>query len=260
VRVRRPDEHDAGRERREPARTTAPRVARVLALQRSAGNQAVARAIKHNPKELGVVVYDTEPGVGTTQDLATVVQAVMQASTGLDEGDVTLALSQYDGDEAADLVYATIEDLVGYLGGELKGEEAEKKGEKEQDSGESEDEGKAETEVEEGVRTAEGQTVGKITFEGDTYHGGIKKAIIRTIGVKKLSFLVYGDKTHHNFNLWFEDDGEIFADINSPKNNKGVETGFRWDEKGKMAVEFKKAARKQGRTKERKGNKKNWDS
>jgi hypothetical protein len=260
VRVRRPDEHDAGRERREPARVAPQHVARVLALQRGAGNQAVARAIKHNPQELGVVVYDTEPGAGTTKALATVVQAVMQASTGLEEGDVTLALSQSDGDEAADLVYATIEDLVKYLGGELKGEEGEEKGEKEPDSGESDDEGKAEAEVEEGVRTAEGQTVGKITFEGDTYHGGIKKAIIRTIGVKKLSFLVYGDKTHHNFNLWFEDDGEIFADVNSPKNSKGVETGFRWDEKDQKAVEFKKAARKQGRTKERKGNRnrKDW--
>jgi hypothetical protein len=254
VRVRRPDEHDAGRERRDPSRLAAPpHVARLLALQRSAGNQAVARALKHHPKELDVAVYDTEPGPGTVQQLAAVVKAVTSVSD-LDEAGVTLKLSEFDGDDAADLVYSSIESLVEYLGGQLKGEEDDAKGEKDEkdDSGEDED-----PDVEEGVKTAEGQTVGKITFAGDTYHGGIKKAIIRAIGVKKLSFLVYGDKTHHNFNLWFEEDGEIFADTNSPKNNKGVETGFRWD--GRNAVEFKKATRKQGRTKERKGNKKRND-
>jgi hypothetical protein len=87
VRVRRPDQGHAEHERREPT-APPPHGARVLALQRGAGNQAVARAIELNPDELGVVTYDTEPGDGTDQDLDDVVDAVMVASTGLTRNSV----------------------------------------------------------------------------------------------------------------------------------------------------------------------------
>ncbi len=253
MRVRRPDEHDAGRERREPSRRAAPpHVARLLALQRSAGNQAVARAIKFNADEMGTIAYEFEPGDGEAQDLDAVVDEVMSSSTGLTKAAVRKSLSAYDGDEAADLVYNSIESLVGWLGGTyVSGDDTEGLEEK----GEKDEKAQEDGEVQEGVRTAEGQTVGKITFEGDTYHGGIKKAIVRAIGVKTLSYLVYGDKKHHNFNFWFEEDGEIFADVNSPKNNKGIPTGWNWDVENEVATQVTKVKRKGGRTKERKGNK-----
>ncbi len=54
-----------------------------------------------------------------------------------------------------------------------------------------------------------------------------------------------------NLNFWFEKGGEIFADVNSPLNDKGVWTGHCWD--GKKAVKVEDVQRK-GSGKESKGN------
>jgi hypothetical protein len=236
-----PEQHPGARPRRASERVAAPpQVARVLALQRSAGNQAVARAIKHDPQELGANVYDYEPGPGTVQQLATVVKAVT-ASSDLDEAKVTLALSAFDGDDAADLVYDSIKSLVEYLGGKYKGATGGN--------------GSAPTSTT-AEKQGSGQKVGKLTFEGDTYHTWVKKAVIAAIGVRELSLLVYKDSEHTNFNFWFETDGRIFADVNSDENNKGVWTGWRWDGEEAEKVEDVK---KKGSAKERKGDKKNED-
>jgi hypothetical protein len=87
--------------------------------------------------------------------------------------------------------------------------------------------------IEEGKK-GPGQKVGKLTFPGDEYHQVVKPAVIAAIGARKLSFLVYHDKFHTNFNLWFEADGSIFAEKNSTGNSKGKYTGYKWN--GNAAV------------------------
>jgi hypothetical protein len=234
VRVRRPDQHADARPRRGREPAAAPPAARILALQRSAGNQAVARALKQHSQEAGANVHDYEPGPGTVQQLAVVVKAVTTASD-LDEGDVTVALSQFDGDDAADLVYDSIKSLVEYLGGKYTGGTADTGG----SDGKEEKKGSG------------GQQVGKLTFEGDTYHSWVKRAVINAMGEKWLSLLVYKDSDHTNFNFWFEKNGDIYADVNSDLNNKGVWTGYRWN--GTTALQVEVVAKKGG-AKQRKGN------
>src|SRR5690349_1907108 len=83
-RVRRPR---AGRGEAARPRATPPPSAGLLALQRSAGNRAVAgmlqRALRHDPSELGATSYEDEAGGGTAVPLATLVQEIIEAEPGL---------------------------------------------------------------------------------------------------------------------------------------------------------------------------------
>src|SRR5690606_9634064 len=51
--------------------------------------------------------------------------------------------------------------------------------------------------------------IGKREFDRNEWHHTVKETIKRTIGVKKLSRLAYGDTTHHNFDFWIGRDGRI---------------------------------------------------
>lgn len=177
------------------------------------------RAFRQNPAELGALTYDSEAAEGTQQTLETLVTAVLKAAPALKdkEADVRAKLADFDDDDPPDLAYNSAASVVAWLA----------------DEGIEADEVSADVDVEEEAEAKketkeEGQTVGKLFFPGDSYHLTVKKAVIKAIGVKKLSFLVYGDKDHHNFNFWFEKDGSIFADQNSNRNSKGVDTGYRW--------------------------------
>lgn len=186
--------------------------------------RTLQRALRHNPQELGALTYDEE-AEGTQKTLNALVAAVLQAAPGLSSksAEVRAKLGEYADDDPPDLAYDSAESVVKWLAEE--GIEAD-----EEEGGQ--DEVKAEESSE--SHEPEGQTVGKLFFPGDTYHKTVKKAVIAGIGKKKLSVLVYGDNTHHNFNFWFEKDGSIYADVNSDRNSKGKDTGYRWD--GKTAV------------------------
>lgn len=75
------------------------------------------------------------------------------------------------------------------------------------------------------VENVDGQTVGKRTFPGDSFHITIKPKIISAIGKKELSRLVYKKKGKHNFDFWIGKKGEIWAGGNNSGGHE-VKTSF----------------------------------
>ena len=188
----------------------------------SSGIEVAQRVILQNPEFLGAMKFEpTEEGEGTELSLAEFLRALFKHAPSLksEEEAITVLLSACVDGGSEDFTFDTYESVVDWL----KEQGIEGTGEIEDQGGGSEEKKQEDVETDVG-----GQKVGKITFPGDSYHLTAKKAIIKAIGVKKLSFLVYKDKTHHNFNFWFESDGSIYADQNSDLNSKGKYTGYKW--------------------------------
>jgi len=74
-------------------------------------------------------------------------------------------------------------------------------------------------------KSSGGQRVGRMFFEGDSYHITVKPKIIATIGERKLSLLVYGDSKHHNFDFFIGRGGVIMAGVNNSGGNE-KDTGY----------------------------------
>lgn len=186
------------------------------------------RQIFHDPNALGAEVYESGYEDGEQQTLDEFVAAVITADPSLATSGAAIRthMEKYSGAEVPDFAYNTAAEAIGWLKSQ-PGVVQDIDAPDQLDDEISDDEPLEET----------GQKVGKITFPGNSYHQTVKPAIIRTIGAKQLSALVYGDKTHHNFNFWFEQDGSIYAEVNSDRNSKGKYTGYRWD--GQQAVKDK---------------------
>ena len=211
---------------------SAPPTPPLLALQRAAGNRAVTamlqRTLRQDETSLGALAYDEGTDDGDAVTLKTAVQAALDEEPGLDEAAVTKALTKYASDDPPDLVYDNGAGLVKWLSDEgikvpSRAESKEEKREKQKERWKTE-----ENEQQEG-----GQQVGELFFEGDSYHLEVKPAVISGITLKTLRKIMK-DKEATNFNFWFEKDGEIFVNENSPKSSKGKVTGYRWN--GKKAV------------------------
>ncbi len=191
----------------------------------TATQSVLQRHIMFDTEALGADVYETGYEDGTLESVDEFVTKVLEHQKSLKgvEDEIKTIITIYAGD-GPDFAYSSIADAIGWL---------YKNGLKAQTIDSSDDE--VVSEGEDRSEEQQGQVVGKLFFPGDTYHVSVKRAVIKGIGVKRLSLLVYKDSKHTNFNFWFEKDGHIYAEQNSDRNSKGVDTRYRWD--GKTVVE-----------------------
>lgn len=208
--------------RRKWARSQKARMAKQATQLRSKqglAGRVVQRAIRRDKAALGAEIYNSGYDDGDELSLDTFLEELFDHAPALraSEEKIRELVSSCATEAEPDFAFDTYASVVEWL--ENNGvRAAEEAGEEEGSSDQEEDEDSEGT----------GQTVGKLFFPGQEYHQTVKPAVIRTIGAKTLSRLVYGDKTHKNFNFWFEKDGSIFAEVNSARNSKGKDTGYRW--------------------------------
>ena len=200
---------------------------RVLGLQRTAGNRAVVgilqRAIRHDSESLGTVTDDTGALEGTKQKLDDVVRDVLKEAPTLatKRDEVVRLLEDFDSDDPPDIAYDTVASLAGWIAEELGVSLDEEKPTPKAKSGKAWDK-------EEATSSGGGEWIGKMFFPGDSYHRGVKQAVIQGIGLKHLN-KVMKTKGQTNFNFWFDKDGSIYVSDNSLNTDKGRPTDYRWD-------------------------------
>ncbi|MBI3705254.1 MAG: hypothetical protein HY244_15765 [Rhizobiales bacterium] len=185
-------------------------------------DKVVQRMIRRDEAALGADIYNSGYEDGDELSLDTFLEELFNYAPALraSEESIRELVSSCATEDEPDFAFDTYASVVEWLEKQGVSAAEEKKGAEEEDSSDEEEEL--------GSEGAGGQMVGKLFFPGQEYHQTVKPAIIRTIGAKNLSLLVYKDKMHKNFNFWFEKDGSIFADVNSDRNSKGKNTGYRW--------------------------------
>jgi hypothetical protein len=224
----------------------------VVALQRGAGNRAVAallqRQLRHDPELDGVETSDDKLG-GDVVDLETLVDAVLEAEIGFEgrRKEIEDALGAYATEGPPDLAYDEIDSVVAWLAGQgIKPSETFNRnaGTLEQDSSEEEEEeeekprggrggrgrgrGGRQTGSKRGAKKGGkgGEKIGERFFPGEEWHREVKPAIIATITKRKLR-TISKDKSADNWNFWIERNGDIYCGPNSNKTSKGRFTGYR---------------------------------
>jgi hypothetical protein len=244
-RYEQPEEARFARRRSAPAAAMAPQE-RLLALQRSAGNAAVAgmvqRMLRKDPSSPGA--FDDEEAMeGAKVELETLVADVLKAEPKLKAKEATVRsiLSSYAEDDPPDLAFDTVESVVEWLQNrdEIAGEEEdeeeleEEQEEEEEEEEEAEEEELEEEQEEEQQRGRHERTmrVGALQTTADNFHRTVKPLIMKAIPLEVLRKKVGGGggkrgKGQTNFNFHVGRDGTITVSDNSARTSKGKDTGY----------------------------------
>jgi hypothetical protein len=224
-----------------PTDSPAANVHPVLALQRSAGNRAVAGLLARQLREdsaLDEVETADDKLSGNAVALDTLVKAVTEEEIGFEgqEEAIRDALAEYATNGPPDLAYPDVESVVAWLavqgivpadsvnpnaGGieESSEDEAEQKPQAKQRIGKRDDKlGKR--------KKQGGEWIGQMHFEGQSWHKLVKPAVVSGITKERLRKLAK-DADASNWNFWIAKNGDITFGPNSTLTSRGKETGFR---------------------------------